>query len=52
MSVNGVQSMKVEEGTIEFENYLKTYADFECNLESVEVYEGSYAKKISWSHSL
>ena len=46
-------------GAIEFENYFKQipvpfkiYADFECNLESVEVYEGSYAKKISWSHSL
>ena len=23
----------------------KVYADFECNLESVESYEGSYSKK-------
>ena len=54
LSINGVQFIKVEEGTIEFENYFKRmpvpfkiYADFECNLESVEVYEGSYTKKIS-----
>ena len=54
LSINAVQSVKVEEGTIEFENYFKQipvpfkiYADFECNLESAEVYEGSYTKKIS-----
>ena len=23
----------------------KNYADFECNLKSVEIYEGSYSKK-------
>ena len=47
-----MQSVKVEEGTIEFENYFKQipvpfkiYADFEFNLESTEVYEGSYTKK-------
>ena len=47
-----MQSVKVEEGTIEFEHYFKQipapfkiYADFECNLKSVEVYEGSYTKK-------
>ena len=52
LSINGVQSVKLEEGTIEFENYFKQipvpfkiYADFECNLESTEVYEGSYTKK-------
>ena len=52
LSINGVQSIKVKEGTIEFENYFKQipvpfkiYADFECNLESAEVYEGSYSKK-------
>ena len=52
LSINGVQSVKVEKGTIEFENYFKQipvpfkiYADFECNLESAEVYEGSYTKK-------
>ena len=47
-----MQSVTVEEGTIEFENYFKElpvlfkiYADFECNLKDVEVYEGSYTKK-------
>ena len=52
LSINGVQSVKIEEGTIEFENYFKQipvpfkiYADFECNLESAEVYEGSYTQK-------
>ena len=51
LSINGVQSVKVEEGTIEFENYFKQipvsfkiYVDFECNLESAEVYEGFYTK--------
>ena len=52
LSINGVQSVKVEEGVIEFENYFKQipvpfkiYADFECNLKSVDVYEESYTKK-------
>ena len=52
LSVIGLQSVKVEERTIEFENYLKqipvpfkNYANFGCNLKSVEVYEGSYTKK-------
>ena len=52
LSINGVKSVKVEEVTIEFENYFKQmpvpfkiYADFECNLEGVEIYEGSYSKK-------
>ena len=52
LSINGKQSVKLEEGTIEFENYFKQipipfkiYADFECNLKSVENYEGSYTKK-------
>ena len=52
LSINGVQSVKVKEGTIEFENYFKQllapfkiYADFERNLRDVEVYEGSYTKK-------
>ena len=50
--INGKQSVKLEKGTIEFENYFKQipvpfkiYADFECNLKSVESYEGSYSKK-------
>ena len=53
LSINGVQSVKVEEGTIEFENYskqlpvpFKIYADFECNLRDAEVYEASYTKNI------
>ena len=52
LSINGKQSVKLEEGTIEFENYFKQipipfkiYADFECNLRSVKSYEGSYTKK-------
>ena len=52
LSINGVQSIKVKEGIIEFENYFKqlpvpfkSYADFECNLRDVESYEGSYTKK-------
>ena len=59
LSINGKQSVKLEEGTIEFENYfkqipvpLKIYADFECNLRTVESYKGSYTKKISRSRSL
>ena len=54
LSINGKQSVKLEEGTIEFENYFKQipvpfkiYADFECNLESAESYEGSYTKNIN-----
>ena len=47
-SINGKQSVKLEERIIEFENYskqipvpFKIYADFECNLRGVESYEGS-----------
>ena len=50
--INGKQSVKLEEGTIKFENYFKKipvpfkiYADFEGSLEKVESYEGSYTKK-------
>ena len=53
LSINGAQSVRLEKGTIEFKNYFKQipvpfkiYADFECNLESVESYEGSYSKNI------
>ena len=59
LSINGKQSVKVEKGRIEFENYskqirvpFKIYADFECNLRGVESYKGSYTKKISKSRSL
>ena len=47
MKINGVQSVRLEIGTIEFKNLfkqilvpLKTYSDFECILNSVESYEG------------
>ena len=53
LSNNGVQSVKVEERTTKLENYFKeipvsfkVYVDFECNLESSEVYEGSCTKNI------
>ena len=53
LSIKGVQSVKIQEGIIEFENYFKQipvlfkmYADFECNLKGVESYEGSYPKNI------
>ena len=52
LSINGAQSVRLEKETIEFKNYFKQipvpfkiYADFECNLKSVESYEGSYSKK-------
>ena len=58
LSINCVQSLRLEKGTIAFKKYFqkipvpfKIYADFECNLESVESYEGSYSK-VSRSHSL
>ena len=53
LSINGKQSVKLEEGIIEFENYSKQipvpftiYADFVCNLKGVESYEGSYSRNI------
>ena len=53
LSINGAQSVRLEKGTIEFKNYFKQMlipfkmcSDFECNLESVESYEGSYSKNI------
>ena len=52
LSINGKQSVKLEKGIIQFENYFKQlpvpfkiYADFECNLRDVEIYESSYTKK-------
>ena len=52
LSINGQQSINLEKETIEFKNYFKqlpvpfkSYADFECNLKSVECYEGTYTKK-------
>ena len=42
LSINGKQSVKLEEGIIKFDNYFKQipvrfkiYADFECNLKQV-----------------
>ena len=52
LSINGKQSVKLEDGIIKFENYFKqisvpfkTYADFECNLKKVKCNEGSYTGK-------
>ena len=52
LSINGKQSVKLEKGTIKFENYFKQipvpfkiYADFECNLKKVKCNEGSYTEK-------
>ena len=52
LSINGKQSVKLEKGIIECENYFKQipvhfkiYADFECNLRCFESYEVSYTKK-------
>ena len=51
LSIHGAQSVRLEKGTTEFKNYFKQipvpfkiYADFECNLKSVESYEDSYSK--------
>ena len=62
LSINGVQPLRLEKGTITFKNHFhkmpvpfKTYADFECNLENVETCECSYSKKLlllSRAHSL
>ena len=52
LSIDGPQSVKFEKETIEFKQYFKQipvpfkfYANFECNLDSVESYEGSYSKE-------
>ena len=56
LSIDDKQSVKLEKGIIEFENYFKQipvpfkiYADFECNLRGVEISEGSYTKNIKIS---
>ena len=53
LSINGKQSVKLEEGIIEFENYFKQvpflfkiYADFECNARGFKRYDVSYTKNI------
>ena len=52
LSINGAKSVRLEKGTIKFKKIFKQipvpfkfYADFVCNLKSVESYEGSYSKK-------
>ena len=48
LSINDQQSLNLEEGIIEFKNYFipfKIYADFECNLRDVEIYEVSHTRK-------
>ena len=59
MSINGKESVKLQKGIIEFENHFKQitvpskiYADFECNLKSVECYEVFIYIKKSRSNSL
>ena len=49
LSINGAPSVRLEIGTIEFKHYFrqipvpfKIYVGFECNLKTVESYEGSY----------
>ena len=58
LNINGAQSVRLEKGTIEFKNHFKqipvpfkVYANFECNLETVESDDGS-SQKVSRSHSL
>ena len=50
--INGSQSVRLEKRTIGFKNHFKQipvpfkiYAGFECNLRSVQSYEGSYTRK-------
>ena len=52
LSINGAQSVDVKEEIIKSENYsrqlpvpFKIYADFKCNLQDTEIYEGSCTKK-------
>ena len=51
LNINGTQSVKLEKETIEFKSYFKKipvpfkiYAEFECTLNSVEIYESSCPK--------
>ena len=48
LSINSAQYVRLKKGTTEFKKYFKQipvpfkiYADFECNLRSVESYEDS-----------
>ena len=58
LSINGKQSVNLEKGITEFENYLKQlpvsfkiYADFECNLRDVEIYEKVLTQKNPHEHA-
>ena len=51
LRIDGAQSVRFEKGAIEFKKCFKQipvpfkiYADSECNLKTVESYEGSYSK--------
>ena len=51
-SISGQQSINLEKGTTEFENYFKQlpvpfkiYADFECDLKNFKCYGCTYTKK-------
>ena len=53
LSINGVQSVRLEKGTTEFKNYfkqipvpVKVYVGFKCNLKRAESYQSSYSKNI------
>ena len=59
LDINDAHSVRLEEWATGFKNCFKqipvpfkVYIDFECNLESVKSYGGSYPPKISRSHSL
>ena len=52
LSINGEQSVKLEEGITKFENYFKQipvpfkmYADLECNFKKFKCNEGYYTEK-------
>ena len=52
LGINRAQSVKLEKGIIKFKSYcrqipvpFRIYADFECDLEEVGIYESSYSKK-------
>ena len=52
LGINRAQSVKLEKRIIKFKSYcrqipvpFRIYADFECDLEEVAIYESSYSKK-------
>ena len=53
LSINALQSVRLEKGTIDFKKIFKQipfpfkiHVDFESNLKAVEIYEGFYSKNI------